>query len=32
MNAIVHSLLVVSGCVIFALGLLSTLTLNKPAE
>ncbi len=32
MNSVVHSLLVVSGCVVLALGLLSTLTLCKPAE
>ena len=29
MNSVVHSLLVVSGCVVLALGLLSTLTINK---
>jgi hypothetical protein len=29
MNAIVHSLLVGAGCLVLAVGLLSTLTINK---
>ncbi len=32
MNSVVYSLLVGAGCLILAVGLLSTLTLNKPAE
>ena len=29
MNAVVHSLLVSAGCLVLAVGLLSTLTINK---
>ena len=29
MNAIVHSLIVGAGCLVLAVGLLSTLTINK---
>ena len=29
MNAVVHSLLVGAGCLVLAVGLLSTLTINK---
>jgi hypothetical protein len=32
MNAVVHSLLVGAGLLVLMLGLLATLTLNKPAE
>ena len=32
MNTVVHSLLVGAGLLVLMLGLLATLTLNKPAE
>ena len=32
MNAVAHSLLVGAGLLVLMLGLLATLTLNKPAE
>jgi len=32
MNAVVHSLLVGAGFLVLMLGLLATLTLNKPVE